>query len=120
MLYGSTYRIVWIFIFIFNFGPSVWFIFFVLTYQKNFFLLRKILAIMIMHMTFNFRGSHYFLYRTIVFLLSLIISTALMAQTFSIMNIINTKNCKKTKNNFLTNSLILYIKGKVLRHLVQN
>lgn len=75
---------------------------------------------MIMHMTFNFRGSHYFLYRTIVFLLSLIISTALMAQTFSIMNIINTKNCKKTKNNFLTNSLILYIKGKVLRHLVQN
>jgi hypothetical protein len=67
---------------------------------------------------FNFCDSCYFPYRMIVLLLILPVFTAISKQTLLVMNIVKARLYNKMKDDFLMNSLILYIERENTAALV--
>jgi hypothetical protein len=58
--------------------------------------------------------TYYFIDRLIRLILTLLVSTATTEQVFSAMKIVKTRLCNKIEDNFLENSLILYIEREIV------
>ena len=85
--------------FLFSFFYFLFFIFFLnLLWQHHWYFSKKnIEHIMIINMVFNFRCSRYFLYKIVILVLTLLVSTAITKQAFSVVSIIKTMLYNKIK-----------------------